>query len=600
MSRPQILTFLYPLLQFGILHPSSLQQKYTHRSLRRATSSTYTMDKLFIDALVRACSCREHAQISPTQPSTAKSLYIYHKARRRSVQQNPLNIRSVHTYRAHTHHAAAQASISREEYIQMLDYYSFEPPGEKAQNGVRPTSFLALPPPDDYNYKPVLEELHVPDESVTSDLSLPEEAVPAAFEAPSSKEGLAVERLISILNDEDNTQETIFQAYSALPVPGVAYLSIKVCRLLFRRISVVERKSIKTMLRYLSVVEDMKAADIPMIAVEWNSAIAFTGRCLTKITATEVELAIRTWKEMEQAAKVQSGSVTFTILFDIATKAGKFVLAEMILKEMRARNLSLNRFGRVGIIYYHGLRGDGDAVRKAYKSFVQEGEIVDTVVMNCVIASLIRAGEPSAAFHVYERMKEMYSSKTGFPIPAQDWKAVRELGRVLARAARIYCNDPEGRQRVQSETCLAPNLHTYAIFIEHHVVTGELRRITALLEEMLFLRVPMHGRIFVKLFKGFAIHGGVRYTSWTHPRLESVWVSLLAVLDDGASPNVVVRKWMVVWVVKAFRKCYGRRRALEVWAELGTRWEASAAEEQAVSQMLRDALYERPVGGDWG
>lgn len=598
MSRPQILTFLYPLLQFGILqrlYPSSPQQKYTHRSLRRATSSTYTMDKIFIDALVRACLCREHAQISPTQPSKAKSLYMYHKARRRSVQQNPLHIRSVHTSRADTHHAATQASISREEYIQMLDYYSFEPSGEIAQNGVRPTSFLALPPPDEYNYKPVLEESHVSDKSVT-----PEEAVPAAFKAPSSEEEPAVERLIDILNDKNNTQETVFQAYSALPVPGVAYLSIEVCRLLFRQISVVERKSIETMLRYLSVVEDMKAADIPMIAVEWNSAIAFTGRCLTKITAIEVELAIRTWKEMEQAAKVQSGSVTFTILFDIATKAGKFVLAEMILKEMRARNLSLNRFGRVGIIYYHGLRGDGDAVRRAYKSFVQEGEIVDTVVMNCVIASLIRAGEPAAALHVYERMKEMYSSKTGFPVPAQDWKAVRELGRVLARAARIYRNDPEGRQRVQSETCLAPNLHTYAIFVEHHVVTGELRRITALLEEMLLLRVPLHGRIFVKLFRGFAIHGGVRYTSWTRPRLESVWVSLLAVLDEGASPNVVVRKWMVVWVVKAFRKCYGRRRALEVWAELGTRWEASTVEERVVSQMLRDALNERPSGGDWG
>lgn len=485
----------------------------------------------------------------------------------------------------------------------MLDYYNFEPSGQTDQNDGCPTSFLTLPPQDDHDYKPVikpvLEKSNVPIESVSAELSLPEEAAPAVLKARTGEEEAAVKRLISILNNEDNTQETIFKAYSTLPYPGVAYISNGMRRRLFRRISVVERKSVETMLRYLSVVDDMKEADIPMIAAEWNSAIAFTGRCLAKVTATEVELAIRTWKEMEQVAKVQSGSVTFTILFDIATKAGKFVLAEMILKEMQARNLSLNRFARVGIIYYHGLRGEGDAVRRAYKYFVQSGEIVDTVVMNCVIASLIRAGEPLAAIHVYERMKDMYSSKTGSPVPVQNWKAVRELGRVLVRAARDYSNDPEGRQRVQNETCLAPNLHTYAIFIEHDVVkTGNIRRITTFLEEMLFLGVPMHGRIFVKLFKGFAIHGGVRYTTWTRSRLDSVWVSLLAVLDKGTSSDVVVQKWMVVWVVKAFRQCYGRRRALEVWAELGTRWKTSAVEEQVVSQMLREALSKRPAGED--
>lgn len=484
----------------------------------------------------------------------------------------------------------------------MLDYYNFGPSDGIDQNLDSPNSFLPRPSPDDDNYQPVLEEPNLPKESVPPEISLPEGAAPTALKSRTREEEYNVKRLIGILNDEDSTQETVFQAYSKLPFPGVAYLSDEVHRHLFRRISVVERKSVEAMLRYLKVVDDMKEADISMIAVEWNSAIAFTGRCLAKVTATEVELAIRTWKEMEQTANVQSGSVTFTILFDIATKAGKFVLAEMILKEMRARNLSLNRFGRVGIIYYHGLRGDGDSVRNAYRSLVQAGEIVDTVVMNCVIASLLRAGEPSAAHHVYERMKDMYSSKTGSPAPVQNWKAVRELSRVLVRAACLYRNDPEGRQRVQSETCLAPNLRTYAIFIEHHVVkTGDLPRITALLEEMLFLGVPMHGRIFVKLLKGFAIHGGIRYTSWTRPRLESVWVSLLAVLDKSASPDVAVRKWMVVWAVKAFRQCYGRRRAWEVWAELGARWKASVVEERAVSEMLREALREKPTaGGDWG
>lgn len=137
----------------------------------------------------------------------------------------------------------------------MLDYYSFKPLDEIAREDDDPTSSLTLPPPDDHDYKPVLEESNEPKESVSPELSLLEEYAPPAPKARGSKEGIAVERLIGVLNDEDNTQEAIFQAYSALPFPGVAYLSDKVRRRLFRRISVVERKSMETMLRYLSVVD---------------------------------------------------------------------------------------------------------------------------------------------------------------------------------------------------------------------------------------------------------------------------------------------------------------------------------------------------------
>ena len=458
----------------------------------------------------------------------------------------------------------------------MLDYY-FEPPEERLQPPELDPLALAIPESAKHQGK----------------------AAPAGLKAKadSREEQRAINHFLRVLQNPGTSQVLILQAYSALPYPGVSYISYGMRRLLLRRISVVEKKSSQNMLRYLSVVDDMKAANLPMTEAEWNSAIAFTGRCFSKVTATQVELALRSWKEMEHQAKIRSGNVTFNILFDIATKAGKFVLAEMILKEMQARNLSINRLARVGIIYYHGLRGDGNAVRRAYLSLVQAGEIVDTVVMNCVIASLIRAGEPLAAELVYERMKAMYSSRTGFPLPAHDWKAARDLGRILNRAARDLCHDPLRRQKVQDETSLAPNLRTYAIFIEHHVSdTGELLRIAAFLDEMQFLNVPMHGVIFVKLFKGFASHGGVRYTSWTRARLESVWAAFLSALDAGTR-DVSVQKWMVVWVVRAFATCSGRPRAREIWVELGKRWKANGAAEQlAVFHMVRDSLHDPHTG----
>lgn len=556
-----------------------------------APPPSYDMDRFFIDALVQACFCREHSHHVSANPSLSTPPYIYHKARRRNAIYSAVHARFIHNSRINTPSPKMRPNITTNEYKQLLDYY-LDPFGENSELEISGAQAHALPPLDAQDYhKPVARDgLNTAEESPT-----PEQSSPLVLEPGDSHEKLVVERLIRLLENEDTSQGAVLEAYSVLPFPGVSYLPESVLRLLFRRISVVERKNNETMLRYLSVVDDMKAANLPLTEAEWNSAIAFTGRCFAKVTAIEVELALLRWKEMEDEAKVKSGNVTFNILFDIATKSGKFLLAEMILKEMQARGLSINRFMRTGLIYYHGLRGDGDGVRKAYISLVEAGELVDTVILNCVIASLIRAGEPSAAHQVYERMKAFFSSKTGSPVPHQSWRAVRDLGRVLDRAARYHRVYPERRQRLQDELCLAPNLQTYAIFVEHHAKdTGELRRITVLLEEMQLLGIPMHGRIFVKLFKGFATHGGVRYTSWTRQRLESVWASLIITLDEGV-PYVIVEKWMVVWAIRAFSKCCGSQRALEIWAELGTKWKAEGPEEErAVYSILRDDLRTGP------
>lgn len=396
-----------------------------------------------------------------------------------------------------------------------------------------------------------------------------------------------LEYMVKTLENIECTHEEAFAAYSALPSPGVSYLSHRTCSLLFRRLSVLEKKNKESKMRYLRVVEDMHACDLPMTEGQWNSAISFCGQCFA--SDRDVDSAIQIWREMEQDAAVKGGNVTFNILFDMFAKAGKFVYAERVLQEMKARKFSINRYARVGYIYYHGLKNDGDGVRKAYREFVEAGEIVDTVVMNCVIASLIRAGEPAAAEQVYERMKRMLAKHTGEKLPSLNWRETRDLGRMLDRAARLFKDQPVRLQQLRDEQFLAPNLHTYAIFVEHYASEiGELRRVAALLNEMQDLGVPMHGRIFLKVFKGFAKHGGIRYTSWTKARLESVWNSMLEVLDQDT--DVKIMKWMVIWTVRAFERCAGRERTLEIWAELRKRWKPGGNDEEAVLSVLRNIL----------
>ena len=586
------------------------------------------LESTFIDTLVKACSCRQTTRTTQSSRSSNPMPFsIYHRARRRELHtlQRPLS-RAIGIH-LDSGSRSKYVSVSRDDYRQMLDYYR-EPSDTPARfdvHGPIPSALPVVSPQSDIRQgdgegssgstTSVERDLEPPDlpanrivhssEVASSSQGQPgvtlgdnsEElhessaAKPILPLEPQSEGVSPIERLQRLLADQDSPHDQIYEAYCQLPQPGVKYMDFGDRRLLFHRLSVIERKNRAAMLRFLHLVDDMKEASIPLLRVEWNSAIAYAGRCFVHVEAPQVESALRIWKEMEQEAGVQSGGVTFNILFDIATKAEKFVLAEMILKEMGIRGLEYNRFSYVSLIHYHGLKGNGAGVRKTYRDLVEAGQIVDTSVMNCVIASLIRAGEPSAAEQVYERMKRLLHQKTGQSVPASDWRFARDLGRGLNRASRKLRDKPNKLEKEQAKQCLSPDLRTFTILIDYHIkVTGELRPVTVLLHEMNYLSIPMHGRIFRRVFQGFAYHGGVKYTSWTGEKLEAVWTSLLTALDERVK-GVDVQKWMVIWIVRAFAKCSGRARALQIWEEVRNRWKLTDDyENRAVHHLLRNVL----------
>lgn len=592
---PQMFTFLFTFLQpatFILL--STLKEQPIKAATRKqrptpssipptsppSPPSPHQLDNIFIDALAKACSCRQNVRAGVSQAIASNPGYLYHKARRRNAYDAGRQIRHLHRAAVPPSLPVTLRPLSRDDYLSMLDYY-------RESDSTQACGLTVVPPAIRFFSTLNNEDAILPPTEVHTGI---EEPASSAYEQTKDTNVPALAHLLEVLGRDDCTHEEAFEAYSALPFPGVSYLSEDTRRLLFCRLSVLEKKGRNSKMRYLSVVDDMKFTDLPMTQAEWNSAIAFCGQCFSRITAVDVENALRTWKEMEQESNVRGGTVTFNILFDIAAKAGKFTLAEMILKEMEDRKLEYNRYSRNALIFYHGLKGDGDAVRRAYREFVEAGEIVDTVVMNSVITSLIRAGEPAAAEQVYERMKRMHTKQTGHHMAPGNWSEVRNLGRLLNRAARRFKEDRERLQQLREEQSLAPDIRTYAQFIEHHASqTGELRRIAALLAEMQQLGLPMHGRIFTKLFKGFAYHGGVRYTSWTRTRLEVVWKSMLEAVDQGVD-DVRVMKWMVLWAVRAFERCAGRQRTLEIYSELRLRWKPGHGDMEHVMSILREIL----------
>lgn len=587
---PQLLTFVFTFLQpatFMLLSTVKEQPIKATTRKHRPTSfsipppSPRQLDNIFIDALAKAISCRRHTGNSVAQAIASNPGHLYHKARRRNAYDTGRQIRHLHRAAVPPCPPATLLRLSRDDYLSILDYY-------RESYSTQARGLVELPSALRMLFTLQNENATIPPPEVHTDI---EEVPSPVCERIKDNDLPALTHLLKVLVRDDCTHEEAFEAYSALPYPGVSHLLPHTRRLLFHRLSVLETKSRTSKMRYLSVVDDMKFTGLPMAPAEWNSAIAFCGQCFTRITAVDVENALKTWKEMEQEAGVRGGTTTFNILFDMAAKAEKFVLAEMILKEMEDRELGYNRYSRTAFIFYHGLKGDGDGIRRAYRDFVEAGEIVDTVVMNCVITSLIRAGEPAAAEQVYERMKRMHTKLTGHHMPPGNWREVRDLGYLLNRAAQRFRHEPEKLQQLREEQSIAPDIKTYAHLVEYHVSqTGELPRIAALLAEMQHLGLPIHGRFFTKLFKGFTYHGGVRYTSWTRARLEAVWEAMLKVLDHGLD-DVRVMKWMVVWAVQAFGRCAGRRRTLEIWQELRQRWKpVDYGEKELVMTAVRDIL----------
>ena len=388
-----------------------------------------------------------------------------------------------------------------------------------------------------------------------------------------------VNRLVELSRSEHATPEELFDMYRELPAPRITYIPRDDRQRFLLNMSVTGKKMASRTLKYLSIIDDMQLAGLRIGPNQWTSAIHLAGRTLHDVTEREAEAALRMWRRMEEQGHVKSDNATFSVLFNIAARAGKFPLAEMILKEMYHRDLTLNRYGHVGIIYYHGLREQGDAIRTAYKRLVDCGEIVDTVVLNCVLTALLKAGELAAADELFARMKELDARQKGKEVRCLTRKERKELSRVLHVFGTTLKNRPEQRQELQEQQSLGPDQQTYVILIQHHVShTGELARVSELLEDMQASELPPHGRIFLELFRGFSRHGGIRYSSWTAARLEAVWRSYWNLLEEGHE-EVFVGKWIAVWSVRAFAICVSHERALKVWRDLKTRWNPSSSDE---------------------
>ncbi|KAH7356722.1 pentatricopeptide repeat-containing protein-like protein [Rhexocercosporidium sp. MPI-PUGE-AT-0058] len=568
LAPRQVLSFLYPRELSRGVHPQA--REHCRRASGQVASASIGVEAWFIQSLANVGNSHRHTR-KPLQPTT------FFTATRPKI---PLRNRELHvvTFQRHQHtedgveeapgegdvddveNAAEElppeSNRTREELLELVDQY----------HGIQNTDqrpMFELPPRSPPSDEP---DTTVPDE--------PEDESPPDYTWPADAEtSILLEELRTYIKESpDKDPQEIYESYMSLPAPRAPYLPSSLRHAMLHHLAVVEKKDEHSMLRYLSVVDDMKRAAIPLTVSEWTSAISFVASYVHKITEVEVEAALQMWREMEQVSGIKGNEATFNVLFDAACKAGKFVLAEMVYKEMESRGLPADRFHHVSLIFYYGLKQNADAARAAYRALVEAGEIVDTVVLNAMISALIRASEPAAAENVYERMKRMHFGREHPELPLRDWKKRRVVNLSLKRLGSVSKTDLKLREKYQGVSIVAPDLHTYRILINYSAVkAGDLEMTARLLSEMKMFGLGLHGLLFLAVFKGFATHGGVRYSEWDESRLESVWNSLLKSINDGVE-DVQLSKWLVTWALYAFGKCSGKARMMHAWEEIREVW----------------------------
>ncbi|KAL1586641.1 hypothetical protein WHR41_04521 [Cladosporium halotolerans] len=435
---------------------------------------------------------------------------------------------------------------------------------------------------------------------------------------------------------------TLWKAYRALRAPRLRYMSDWKIRTLLSHLTWTERVYDETARkRYFSILEDCLGEQIQLTEKEWTSAIQFAGRAVKESTDHEVKDAIELWLKMEEAG-VKADNVTFNTLFYVAVKAGRFALADTVYSELKARGMELDRYFRISWIYYAGLRGEGDGVRKAFNDMVNAGEIIDSAVMNCVIVSLIRSGEAGAADHVFRKMKALHAEKFGTRGP-DDWRGQRQLAKMLNKAGKqlraereahersffgTHFSGDDRREQLQEASPINPNARTYRILLRYCCrVSGELDRVKELLAENKERGFHVQGSIYLDIFTAFIIHGGFAHSEWKPSVLEHFWKDfleastapnagywlstgsqsvqtlhfnvgmpdedvdvdqsvgpggMLSLADEGEDPGRLAVSEedktpyftlsLAKVVIRAFAKCMGTPRMLEVAEEIKARW----------------------------
>ncbi|OKL59008.1 hypothetical protein UA08_05668 [Talaromyces atroroseus] len=344
---------------------------------------------------------------------------------------------------------------------------------------------------------------------------------------------------LGALNDKSKSNQYVFSLYKRLPSPGVRILTRNERIKLLHRFAHPPDRRRSNARNFLSIFDDMIQSGFTLSRSMYTSAIYFISHKVPVLEGRDLQDAITVWHRMEKTHGQISDNVVFELLFRIASNTGNFTVADRILSEMTSRGMELSRNGHMSLIYSYGKRGDVDAIHRMFQSYVHSGQIVDTVVLNCLISSLLNTGELETVEQLYSYMMHEHRKTIGIT-PKERRNAVFgpslspefAVWKLNAKGLRsVFDNYLQSRRKLLDEKTpslqnvvpITPDTRTFHILFRYHCLfTGDITAISRLLMDMeQVFDVPPRPIVYYFLFRGFALHQETK--GWTAERLREVW-----------------------------------------------------------------------------
>lgn len=357
------------------------------------------------------------------------------------------------------------------------------------------------------------------------------------------------ELIEAVHSNPKNTSQYLFSLYRNIPSPGVEKLPARTRGALLRQMANPPNRRPVDVRRYLALVDDMIACNIPMSRSLWTTAISFAGRRSGKgrTKKRNIVRAIGLWQQMEHYANIEADEVVFNVLYDSAIKAGAFSIAERLEKEMVKRRIPSTRYSLIPKLNYHAERQDLEGISRTFDRFVQSGNLVDTVILNGLLSAFLKAGDTETAEGIYERMLLAQNTRKDTGLPADITghslstrfeiyrSTTKRLGRLLKLSDALKDPLPHHYRAFQESLPLTPDTRTFHILLRHYAITtGRFDKVLYIIRDMenSFKSPPRH-MIYSTLFEGFSIHGKTKKQTWTANRLWLLWQSYVWALIDS-------------------------------------------------------------------
>jgi hypothetical protein len=334
-----------------------------------------------------------------------------------------------------------------------------------------------------------------------------------------------------------------------------------------------ERKDPGFASQYLTIINDMLLSGIEVKRFMWDTAMHYIANDAAFITDHEVDSILALWRKMEHSTNTRANHITISIMYLSAVKAGQYALADRMWRELQSRQLKLDRVTRVIQIYAFGHRKDSRRVRKCFLDLVDAGELVDIVVINCVMSALINAGEGAAAEEVFSRIKTLYRSKFNSPSYPNNWREARRVRKLMVDGLKM---GELSRREAQELSPIAPNETTFRILIKYHCsIRKDFNRAMKLLDEMAKVDVQPSIPIFNLLFNNFTQPYVGGSSGGTADDLNRLWARFQEVVTQDpkhALQHKAMDDRLALTIIEAFARRVSKEAASDVWEMISKQW----------------------------